>query len=59
MEAKAPGTGKKCMNPEVDCPNVADPASGYLLFYRGRLLILCKVCGPRVQYQKITEEKSG
>jgi hypothetical protein len=57
MEVNTSGKAKKCMNPEMSCPNIPDPASGYLIFYHGSALILCKDCGPRIQYKKITEER--
>jgi hypothetical protein len=37
------------MNPEKDCPNAVD-ASRYVIFYQGRMLVLCKECGPQFQF---------
>jgi hypothetical protein len=34
------------MNPDVDCPNQLDPTSAYVVVYKRKPLVLCKVCGP-------------
>jgi hypothetical protein len=43
------GKVTKCMNPEKDCPNEPDPASAYVVVYKGKPLVLCKACGPEIQ----------
>jgi hypothetical protein len=40
------GKVTKCMNPDVDCPNQPDPTSAYVVVYKRKPLVLCKVCGP-------------
>jgi hypothetical protein len=53
MEIKNLGKVTKCMNPEKDCPNVPDPATGYTVFYKGGPLVLCKECGPDIQRKAV------
>lgn len=59
MEVKNLGKVTKCMNPEVDCPNEPDPASSYVVVYRGKPLVLCKECGPGIQLKAIQDKQGG
>jgi hypothetical protein len=56
MEIKNLGKVTKCMNPEIDCPNVPDPASGYVVAYQGKPLALCNECGPVFQRRVVLEK---
>jgi hypothetical protein len=56
MEIKNLGTVTKCMNPEKDCPNVPDPATAYVVAYKGKPLVLCKECGPGIQLKAMTQQ---
>jgi hypothetical protein len=58
MKVKNMGTVTKCMNPEMGCPNIPDPASAYTVFYKGRALLLCKQCGPEFQRRALLEKQS-
>jgi hypothetical protein len=49
----------KCMNPEIDCPNVPDPASAYVVVYKKKPLVLCKQCGPQFQLKANQEKQSS
>jgi hypothetical protein len=57
VEVKDLGKVTKCMNPEKDCPNVPDPATAHMIFYRGKPLVFCKECGPVFQLKKIQDAK--
>jgi hypothetical protein len=52
------GQVTKCMNPEIDCPNIPDPTSAYVVVYKKKPLVLCKQCGPEFQ-RKAMLEKQG
>lgn len=56
MKITNQGEVTKCMNPEIDCPNIPDPSSGYLVFYKGKPLGLCKECGPEFQRRAVMEK---
>ena len=51
------GTVNKCTNPETDCANVPDPASSYTVVYKGKPLVLYKVCGPEFQRKAMLENR--
>jgi hypothetical protein len=46
----------KCMNPDIDCPDVPDPASAYVVVYKGKRLVLCKNCGPGIKLKAMLEQ---
>jgi hypothetical protein len=50
------GEVTKCMNPEIDCPNIPDPSSGYVIVYKGKPLVLCNDCGPDFQLKAVLEK---
>jgi hypothetical protein len=56
MEMRNLGKITRCMNPEKSCPNDPDPATGYMVVYRGKPLVLCKECGPAFQLKAIQEK---
>jgi hypothetical protein len=58
MEIKNPGKITKCMNPEMDCPNIPDPASAYTVILQGKPIVLCKQCGPYFQRKAELDKKS-
>ena len=49
------GTVDRCMNPDTDCPIVPDPTTAHVLFYRGKKLVLCQKCGPKVEVKAAVE----
>jgi hypothetical protein len=58
MEIRDLGKVTKCMNPERDCPNDPDPATAYVVVYKGKPLVLCNQCGPAFQLKATMEKHS-